>query len=82
MYEHRTDAKWLKPGKATTQGVGGVAPQCMKCHHRKTAAARLPFCDSVGTVEESALEVPTTLFFTGLKRNFDTLKCHEISGHL
>ena len=57
--EHRTDAKWLKPGKAPTlnrgtfgakrrRGVGGLAPQCMKCHNRKTAAVRLPFCDSVG----------------------------------
>ncbi len=48
-----------KPGKAPTlnrgtfgakrrRGFGGLAPQCMKCHYRKTAAVRLPFCDSVG----------------------------------
>ena len=57
--EHRMDAMWLKPGKALTvsqgtagakrrRGFGGLAPQCMKCHDRKTAAARLPFCDYVG----------------------------------
>ena len=84
MYEHRTDAKWLKPGKATTlnrgtfgakrrRGGGGVAPQSMKCHDRKTAAVRLPFCDSYGTVEESAIEMHTMLFFIVLRRNIDTL---------
>ena len=91
--EHRTDAKWLKPGKAPTlnrgtfgakrrRGFGGLAPQCMKCHNRKTAAVRLPFCDSVGTVGECAIEVPTTLFFIDLRRNLDTPKCHEKSGQL
>ena len=41
-----------------------------------------PLRDSVGTVGESALEVPTTLFFIDLRRNLDTPKCHEKAGHL